>query len=204
MKKIIICIFIILSSCSFVPESPQDLLRNQNNINPLSIEEMHRLYPFWNIQLMEFRADNMDAGTTGANGSVSSDPVLNAKARVISIRSKEAILQIMNKIRFVVNTPEFADRLRKQTFRSSRNGSTHGIAPYNSIKLGDPMDSERLVKVLQKVSLYSQIRRTRVPQGADGAANVGPFLYEASDTQLTIATSRHLYVALHNNHSWDN
>lgn len=194
MKNIIMFILVfVASSCSIVPKSPLDLLSSKNT--NMSIEEMNKAYPFWNMKLSPFRVDNLNAGTSSAGGSESTDPEMNRNARILNIRSKEVMLERLNIIRFVVNTPEFANLLRTRTFRSSRNAG--------SVKLGDILDNERLVKVLQKASFSSQIRKTKVVRGAIAHANLGAFLYLASDETLNNSSFRGWYVAFANTESWE-
>ena len=196
LKNIRILLFIIIiSSCSFVPESPLDLLSSQNA--SMSVEAMNRAYPYWNMKPFEFGVANLNAGSQG--GDISTDPVANANARILTIRSKEIMLERLNNIRFVVNTPEFADLLRTKTFYSSRTGS----GAFGTIKVGEAMDSERLVKVVQKASFYSRITKTQVLAGAVAHANVGTFLYVASDAELANVSFKGLYVAFPNRWHWE-
>ena len=193
MKNIILFILITLSSCSFVLESPGDLLSSQNT--NMSVEAMNRAYPYWNMKPFEFRVNDLNAGTIGEGASESTDSEQNRKARILNIRSKEVVLERLNIIRFVVNTPEFADLLRTKQFYSSRNEG--------SVKLGDPLDSERLVKVVQKASFYSRIIKTKVISGAAAHASVDGFLYLASDAELANVSVKGSYVAFPNTHSWE-
>ena len=196
MKNIILFILVfVASSCSTIPKSPLDLLSSQNA--SMSVEDMNRAYPYWNMKPFEFGVADLDAGSQG--GDISTDPEKNRNARILTIRSKEIMLERLNNIRFVVNTPEFADLLRTKTFHSSRAGS--GV--FGSIKHGEAMDSERLVKVVQKASFYSRITKTQVLAGAVAHANVGTFLYVASDAELANVSFKGLYVAFPNRWHWE-
>ena len=192
MKNIILFILVfVTSSCSFVPETPFDLLSSQNTSTALA--EMERRYPYWNMKLSRFGVDDKDSGELG--GPVSSDPEKNKNARILTIRSKEIMLERLNNLKFVINTPEFADLLRTKTFYSSRNGS--------SIKLGEAMDSERLLKVVQKVAFSSAIIKTQVISGGAAHGSVGGFIYEASDAGLANVSSGGFYVAFPNRWHWE-
>ena len=198
MKNIILFILVLVaSSCSTVVEETPSKPEPPKPEPPSYVDEMDKKYPFWNVKLQEFRVEDQDAGFQ--NQPSSTDPVENAKARVISVESKRSLLRIMNTIRFVVNTPEFANLLRTKLFYSSGNGE----GAFGSIKKGDPMSSERLLTVVRRGSFYSQFIKKQGIAGTDAHANVGSFLYVASNKELVDTTSKYRYVAYHNNASWD-
>ena len=95
----------------------------------------------------------------------------------------------------MVNTPEFANLLRTKLFHSSRNEG--------SVKLGDPMDSERILRVVRRASMYTHFRKVPINVGVVATASVGPFLYIASDEELTNASSKNLKVNMPNKWSWE-
>lgn len=196
MKNIIVFILVIIGgSCSTIPQSPFDLLSSQNTY--MSLEEMNRTYPYWNVKLFDFEAANLNAGWYGPNNTPTPEDHRNAK--ILNIRSKEIMLEKLNTIRFVVNTPEFGDLLRTKTFYSSRTGT----GPFGSIKIGDPMDSERLLKIVQKISFYTRIKKTQVPFGAEATANIGKFLYVAGDEEINNVSFKGLFVQFPNKWSWE-
>ena len=195
MKNIILCILIILSSCSFVPESPLDLLSSQNT--SMSLANMERRYPYFNTKVSSFRVMDEDPGFYHTTPPLT--PERAKESRRISIRGKEAMLNKLSAIRFVINTPEFAELLKTRQFYSSYTKE----GPYGSIKKGDPMDSERLLYVLQKVNYQVRINRRAVPQNAAASANVGTFLYLADDQELANVTFKELFVNYPNRENWE-
>ena len=194
MKNIILFILVLVaSSCSTVVEETPSKPEPPKPEPPSYVDEMDKKYPHWNLKLFDFYVGDTDAGPYGDGDSPTAED--NKNARIITIREKEIILEKINRVRFVINTPEFANLLRTKLFYSSRNDG--------SVKLGDPMDSERILKVVRRGSFYTQFRKMQVSSGALATATVGTFLYIADDEELTNVSHQGLRVNIPNKWSWE-
>ncbi len=176
MKIIWILTFTIMSSCSFVPDSPMNLLSSQKVGETLSIEEMNRMYPYLNIVLRPFEVQDKDSSVAGAT------ELDNMRARQIDAIEKYNILRRVDFMRFVVNTPEFETNLLKGKFRSARTATGF----YGSIKVGDYYDNKRILALLQSLQINTRIGKQPLSGGAVAMGEIGKAFYVTADSQTSM------------------
>ena len=173
MKNIGILIFVVMSSCSFVPNSPTDLLSSQKVGGTHSIEEMNRMYPYLNTVLRPFEVQDKNSPVYGAT------ELDNMRARQIDATEKYNMLRRVDFMRFVVNTPEFETNLLKGKFRSARTAK--GV--YGSIKVGDYYDNNRILVLLQSLIINTRIGKQPLSAAAAAVGLLGKPLYVTANSQ---------------------
>ena len=152
---IIIAIMISIISCTNYLNSV-DELDYLSKKQKLTLAEKDHLYPAWNINLRHLKNES--------------------KNRAFTAEQKETTLRIMSVIRFVLNTPEFEARMLKRQLKSSNNKSAKTTSA--SIKVGDPLDSKKFLRTVQRTLLETQIALAELSGGALGLATVPDyFLY---------------------------
>ena len=182
MKKIILFILIILSSCSFVPESPLDLLSSQNTTST-SVEEMDRRYPYLKVTLRPFEVH---------------ESTLNERARQIDIKEKRNILEKVEFMRFIINTPEFETNLLKGTFKSARTSTGY----YGTVSWGDTYDNKRILELLQNAHISTRFGKQHLNSGVGGAANLGPHFYITANSLDSMLAAKGNFIILPNREYW--
>ncbi|MGL4394609.1 MAG: hypothetical protein ACRCS8_05235 [Brevinema sp.] len=168
MKKLTILFFILTASCTVTPDSIRDLLVNQQSTR-LTIEQKTMLYPMFGIGFYGFGASDTDPIYDGPNGMTEEH---KRRARTFNVVEKRYMLRNLDLIRFVVNTPEFADALRTNKMRLVRAGS----GPLGSNKSGDYADGDRVLNILRHFSYQLRICK-RPLANAEAAAPVGKYRY---------------------------
>lgn len=189
MKKILI-IFLFINSCSFIPTSPANLMMNNYDFLQ-SIEEQSHQYPYWNIDFLRFNV--LDQDPQFVNNPT---PEQKIKARTLTINDKVLMFQNLSFLRFALNTPEFASNLLKTTFNSSVNAK----GPKGIMVKGKPLDSKRLLEILQKRSYAVEIRKGVIAAGAAAVGVVGRHIYVLDDNDPQAHNS--YWLAFPNSQNW--
>jgi len=188
MKKLFL--ILLLGSCSFTPSDPADLMTSQNNYS-FDLETQGKQYPFWNISFTGFFVADQDPRSV-------SNPTEQQKydSRLININDKRLMLKSLAFLRFVINTPEFTTNVLKQKYQSSRTVTDSR----GSVKEGDPLDSKRILEILQKRSYSLQIQKRIMDSEAAAIGVLGPFIYLMDDNNPSVNNSS--WIAFPNDQNW--
>lgn len=188
--------FFVLS-CDNKQLSPSDLLLTEDNTSPSeSLESKNRRLPFFGIELKEFYV--IDENSNG-DGATAED---NARARIITATSKKRMLDALDIIRFVINTPEFEKEMLSSStkFRSAR--TTTGPLG-DSINKNDFYDNKKVFQTLQNVKYKVTIRKGQIPLGAAAVgvvANQHLYVYPADNE---FYKRENMWIAFPNRENWD-
>ncbi len=199
-KKNILCLSLALTflvlSCSNKQLSPSDLSLTANNASlNESLESKNRRLPFWGVDLKGFQVLDHDSNGVGATAED------HAKARIMTATSKKRMLDILDVIRFVINTPEFEEEMlsSNRKFRSAR--TTKG--PVGAIKKNDYYDNKRVFETLQNVKYKITISKQKLSLSAAAVASVANehlYLYPADNK---LYKRENMFIALPNRDNWD-
>ncbi len=142
---IITVIMISINSCTSSVDSVSEIdFLSKKQV--LTEQEKDHLYPAWNISLRHLKNES--------------------KNRAFTAEEKETTLSILSVIRFVVNTPEFEANILKRQLKSSENKSAQTTSA--SVKVGDKLDSEKVLRTVQRTLLETQISLAELTGGALG------------------------------------
>lgn len=177
-------------SCSFYPSSPVETMAVQNNYS-FNFAEMSRRYPYWNTGLGEFIADPNEV-----NPGVPLTPELQAEHQKITALDKRLMLQKMDLIRFVINTPEFEANFMKATFWGDANAS----GPGGKLELNKPLDNKRYLEIIRRRKYNVTIRKMQLSLNAAAVGVVGAKIYVLADDDRQISNS--YWIAFPNREIW--
>lgn len=179
-------VILFLTSCT-VSSSSQNPLKNLND-----------KFPFFDIHLDRFVVFDQDSNASGATS------IDNQNAKILTVSEKRIMLNALDTIRFVINTPEFGSLMKLQTYYAADNFS----GPNGMVQKGQPYPSkERLLQVIQQRMASVIIRKEQVPLVAFAVGQLpiesGRFFnaYVASDDNpINHGT---FFVAFNNREKWD-
>ena len=205
MKHVLFIITFMLVGCSFVPKSASELLVTQknapfdsNNTNivlppdsgdtntvllpdlsgtstGLSLEQKARSFPYYNIGVAGFDAQNQDPPIENATEAQ------KIYSRTFSVTGKLYKLQALDFIRFVIQTPEFEEALLKTKFILKRGGS----GSLGTSLATDVADPKRILAIIRDVQLYNVIISKRnMPKGIGAQALLGRNRYDDPSTKF--------------------
>lgn len=123
-----------LNSCNTNYLNSADELDFLNTKLELTLEDKSILYPAWNIEIRD---------------------IGNESTRAFTAKEKEITLRIMSIIRFVLNTPEYEERIINATLRASENKNSQTTS--EKVRIGDLLDSERVLRTVQRTLLTTTI-----------------------------------------------
>lgn len=191
----IIVLTIFISSCSNIDPST-------TNETILYLSTMDKKYPYFPIKLKAFVVTDEDSSLENATEEE------NKKSREISIEEKAHVLEAINLIRFVINTPEFRAEFfdNSYKFEASKDGS--GI---RTIKKGEYYNKNILFNILKNAAITTYILKDDIGFNANAVATLGPHFYVNVDAENPIVegdndndpwVARDLLIILPNNIYW--
>lgn len=120
------------------------------------VQKMEELYPAWDVRLGRFFPKDGN----------------------ITVEEKRIMLKKLSLIKFMLNTPEFEERVLSTTMYSAVTAK----GPNGNIKVGSKLDSERIMKVLKNRKYNVVIRKSSIDPRKSAARGVlGPSIYCSSD-----------------------
>lgn len=187
MKNLfIIFVSLLIISCSqrvtkplnsFNNNSTDDYQEISTNYQRIStndvnyIQKMEELYPAWDVKITRFFAKDAN----------------------ITVEEKRNMLKKLSLVKFMVNTPEFEEKVLATTMYSAVNAK----GPNGNIKVGSQLDSERIMKVL-KNRKYNLVIRKAVVGGYAALGVLGPSLYCLADNY----SQGTLWIAFPSSQNW--
>lgn len=118
------------------------------------VKKMEELYPAWNVKLSWF----------------------NPKDAKITIAEKRNMLKKLSLVKFMINTPEFEEKVLATTMYSAVNASSPNV----NIKVGSKLDSKRIMTVLKNRNYSVAIRKQKI-SGYAALGVLGKSLYCLAD-----------------------
>lgn len=122
------------------------------------VQKMEELYPAWNVKLHRFFP----------------------KDATITVAEKRNMLQKLSLVKFMINTPEFEEKVLQTKMYSAVNAK----GPNGNIKVGSELDSKRIMTVL-KNRKYNVVIRKSIIKGYAALGVLGPSLYCLADNADT-------------------
>ncbi|MGL5955348.1 MAG: hypothetical protein ACRC0X_01895 [Brevinema sp.] len=184
MYKIIV-FFIILGACSVQEKSPR------SNQNPS--------YPFFDILFKGFEVFNQD----------SNDPEATAQdhinARILTINEKKIMLEALDTVRFIVNTPEFATLMKQKEYYAGANFSgVNGIVQQGEVY----PNKDRLLNVIRMRKAGVVISKQKIDFEAFALGQLpvdtsGRFFNAYVDADDHPFNQETFFIAFNNRQKWD-
>lgn len=190
MKKILL-IAVFFTSCSI---SLSDKER--------SLDQKSSSHPFFNINFGGFGVSNENSNGVGAQ----SQDHFNAKR--LTVGEKRLMLDALDRIRFVINTPEFAEAMKANSYIAGNSFS----GPNGNVTKGQAYpDNNRLLKVIQDriatvVITKASLPRSVFAEGVLPTSGSGSSLFffnayvGADEDPLNSGTFR---ITFHNRSRWN-
>ncbi|MGL4367659.1 MAG: hypothetical protein ACRCTQ_05220 [Brevinemataceae bacterium] len=186
---VLIIVIFLFSGCSFIPSAPADLLSAKDHFGFMSLEDMGRRYPFFQLEV-SFKVLNQEIGWVD-----NPTPEQRRKAKILTGADKAHMLARMDIMRFGINTPEFAERIMKGIFISARDAT----GPNGSVAKGQPLENRRLLETLQNSQLKVEIIKSSLPSSSyAGCGSVGFSRYVCLDSRVSTG-----WVKYPNRDEWD-
>lgn len=160
MKKnyILLSLCILLVSCTVTIDSPIDLLIN--NVTSFDIDIKAKQYPYFPVKFHTF-------------GIRYETTIVTPENTTITTKEKEIMLERLDFVRFVLNTPEFEKNILEASIYSDREiKGTKG-----TVTSGEKFNNRRLLDVLQYNAHSVRIAKAKIAAGAAAQAGVGTPIY---------------------------
>ena len=183
---IIFISLLLIVSCAQKITYPTSIKNSKTNVTEINtnykristndanyVKKMEELYPAWNVKLSWF----------------------NPKDAKITIAEKRNMLRKLSLVKFMINTPEFEEKVLATTMYSAVNAS----GPNGDIKVGSKLDSKRIMTVLKNRNYNVAIRKQKI-SGVAALGVLGKSLYCLADN----VSQDTLWIAFPSVENWVN
>ncbi len=175
--------FLALASCQ-IPTDEETILSKD------------RKYPFFNVGIKEFFVSYEEELNIAENDNPNRDH--------ITVEQKELMLGNLDIVRFVINTPEFKERVLRgdRHFQSARDATyTTPEGKVRELKYGDYYNEGRLLVVLRYAAIQTKIRKYYF-RNAAAMGTVGKCLYLKNYDDPAYASDNN-WVGFPSTQNWD-
>ncbi|MGL4562984.1 MAG: hypothetical protein ACRCVW_03920 [Brevinema sp.] len=197
MKNILL-LFICISfiSCTLNKiDNVSQLMSNTNSVSSyVDLARKSQENPYFRVNFGGFLVDDADSSRPNAT------PEDHRRARIMSAGVKKRILNSLDVIRFVFNTPEFASNML-HTPLEFQSGVGPQTGPYGTVNRGDYLDKKRILEVIRNFQMKVTIRKLYYASEISGVGIVGKSQYVKANNDPQV--KRSAWIGMPNYHDWD-